>query len=98
MSMYVLQSREIAQPQYRPTPRPTIMTITGNISEFRYCRVMEQLTIELGNTGSRFEYWSRRTVFIRRFLAWYNLDTGLVRIGTQVTITIDKRLEIQGFK
>lgn len=99
MSIYVPQYKE-PMPVYRDThiPRPKYLTITGNISSFRYCPVMEQLRIELSITGSKYEYWSRRPFTIKRFLSWYSLDVGLVRIGTRVSIDIIKTLEIVGFR
>lgn len=99
MTTYVLPTTHERVPyQYSDTPPPTTLTITGSIISFRYNAVFEQLNIELSVSGSRFEYWSRRAVFIHRFLAWYQLDTGLSRIGTQVSITVDRKLEITGFK
>ena len=59
MSIHVLQYNTLPVRQESNLPPPKYLTITGYISEFRYNVVMEQLTIELGNTGSRFEYWSR---------------------------------------
>ena len=99
MTTYVLPTTHERVPyQYSDTPPPVYLTITGNISAYRYNAVFEQLRIELSVSGSKYEYWSRRAVFIRRFLAWYQLDTGLVRIGVQVSITVDRKLEIVGFR
>ncbi len=97
--LYTQQRQERVQEQHTPAvPIAKIITNKGIITAYRYNAVFEQLNIELSVSGSKYEYWSRRSVFIRRFLAWYNLDTGLVRIGTQVSITVDRKLEITGFK
>lgn len=97
MTVYAYQYKESMPIRVDSTiPRPKYLTITGYISEFRYNRVMEQLNIELSVTGSRYEFWSRNPLTIKRLLSWYQLDTGLVRIGTQVSIDVVKTLEIVG--
>ena len=98
MTTYVLPTTHERVPyQYSDTPPPVYLTITGSIISFRYNAVFEQLTLELSVTGSRFEYFSRRPLTIKRFLSWYRLDTGLARIGIRISITVNHKLEITGF-
>ena len=75
----------------------TAITIRGHISAYRYNAVFEQLTLELGVTGSRFEFWSRRPYTIRRFISWYNLDRDTV-LGTRIAIDANTSLEIVGWQ